>query len=651
MRPPQSLPGEPGSRKRMRTTLALAGAAIALLPGAAQAAESAPGELLVRFDPGVSRSEGAAVAGELDSSISERLPGVPNLVLVDLPRETTVAEADRAFSSLSEVRYAEPNFAYRVDLAPNDPFFSELWGLENNSQAPFSGTVDADIDATEAWDVTLGDPSVKVAVIDSGVTVTHPDLAGNIVAADNRDFLEEDTTPDDESSHGTHVAGTIGAVGNNATGITGVSQNVGLMALKAGSASGVFFTSDIVDAIEYAQDNGARVANGSFSGSGSSISFANAISFAPDILFVFAAGNGGANGVGDDNDANPQYPCNVDLPNVVCVAATGQTDSLASFSNFGRSSVDLAAPGTGTYSTAPSFKAPPEFEDDFTVDDFAVKWTVGGTNGTWARVAGNPSAPAPTSARLLDSPAGDYLPSADHFTQIATPLNLTGEIDCRVRLNVNHSLGSGDALRLEASSDPGAPVPTWGLIGLWSGTGNSAAVRELEGFDGDATVALRFRFVSDASPSTVGAGVSIDNIVVECLDPAGEAYSYKQGTSMAAPHVSGTAALLLADDPDLTVNQLRNTLLASVDPLPGLACRVFTGGRLNAARALALSPVTSPPQPASCPAASTPPPVVQPQPEVVVVPKCKKPKKGASAKAKSKFKKCKRKRKKALSAA
>lgn len=265
-----------------------------------------------------------------------------------------------------------------------------------------SGTVNADIHAADAWDITTGSPNVIIAVIDSGIAYDHPDLApnmwtnpgeipnngidddGNGFVDDIRgwDFVMNDNDPMDpvdlnpatnpfipspNPGHGTHVAGTIAAAGNNGIGTTGVMWTAKIMALKAGGIGGLPDTAQIA-AIKYAVAKGARVINASFGGPGCSQSVYNELKAANDagVLFVAAAGNGGADGVGDDNDATPNFPsghsvsvnCNGvqlnALPNVIAVAATDQNDQLASFSNFGATSVQVAAPGVNTYSTKPS---------------------------------------------------------------------------------------------------------------------------------------------------------------------------------------------------------------------------------------------------------------------------------------------------------
>ena len=236
------------------------------------------------------------------------------------------------------------------------------------------GTPDADADVDAAWSVTTGDPGVVVAVIDTGVDQSHPDLAantwvnpgedcdgcrtdhvdndGNGYVDDWRgwDFINGDNNPADDQGHGTHVAGTIGAVGNNGVGVVGVNWNVRLMGLKFLGSDGSGTTADAVSAILYAAANGADVLNNSWAGGDFSQSLLEAIQFADarDSLFVAAAGNDGT-----DNDSAPTYPASYDVPNVLAVAASDSNDRHAFFSNFGKQSVDVSAPGVNIYSTWP----------------------------------------------------------------------------------------------------------------------------------------------------------------------------------------------------------------------------------------------------------------------------------------------------------
>ena len=327
--------------------------------GAGSAAEPGnAGRLIVRFEPGVSRSErrqiladhGLASERRLTRSGLELVPASPS-VAADLEDEP-------------EIQYVEQDRVYPLVATPNDPEFEQMWGLH-------AAPDDDDIDAPEAWDLTTGASSVVVAVIDTGIAYTHPDLSqnvwtngaettngldddGNGLVDDIRgwDFFEDDNDPDDVDEHGTHVAGTIGARGNNGVGVAGVNWQVKLLALRAGDQLGLPLSA-IVDSIDYACSKGARVVNGSFGGPGHSQAMLDAINACPGTLFVFAAGNGGGDQIGDNNDSFPTYPCNYTSANIVCVAATTRGDVLASFSNYGAASVDLAAPGVAILSTKP----------------------------------------------------------------------------------------------------------------------------------------------------------------------------------------------------------------------------------------------------------------------------------------------------------
>ena len=272
------------------------------------------------------------------------------------------------------VAYVEPDFAIAPRLVSNDPSFTQLWGLNNTGQS--GGVADADIDAPEAWNVTTGSRSVVVAVIDTGIDYTHGDLAANAwrnpreIAGDRIDndgngfiddvygwdFANGDANPMDDNGHGTHVSGTIGAVGNNGTGVVGVNWQVSIMGLKFLDASGSGSTSAAIAAVNYAtrmrRDFGINVVatNNSWGGGGSSTALRDAIDAGgrAGILFVAAAGNEATN-----NDFTPSYPANEPSDFVISVAATDRSNRLASFSNYGATSVDLAAPGVSIYSTVP----------------------------------------------------------------------------------------------------------------------------------------------------------------------------------------------------------------------------------------------------------------------------------------------------------
>ncbi len=338
----------------------------------------AAGEIIVKLEEAASQADLRDLNQQTDASVEEDLPQ-SDVSVVDLPRDLSVSEAVQAYEDSPDVEYAEPNFLLKPAAVPNDPSFDRMYGLNNTGQT--GGTADADIDAPEAWNTTTGSAGVVVAVIDEGVDIGHPDLRDNIWTnpgeiAGNRidddkngyvddvngyDFANNDASvydPDPISGggdeHGTHVAGTIAAAGNNGTGITGVGWRTRIMPLKFLGANGGY-TSDAVEAINYAVNKGVKISNNSWGGGGDSQALQDAIARAEanGHLFIAAAGNGGSDGIGDNNDAVPHYPSNYPNSNIVAVAATGDRDTRASFSNFGAKSVDLAAPGVNILSTLP----------------------------------------------------------------------------------------------------------------------------------------------------------------------------------------------------------------------------------------------------------------------------------------------------------
>lgn len=288
------------------------------------------------------------------------------LYRVTLPNGVNVAQGLAYYQSQVYVRYAQPDYVVSLSKTPNDPSFSQQWGLNNTGQS--GGTPNADISAPEAWNISTGSGRTIVAVIDSGVDYTHPDLAANIwtnrgeIAGngidDDRDgyiddvhgwdFANNDNNPMDDHGHGTHVAGIIGAVGNNGVGVDGVNWKVQIMPLKFLTASGTGNLSNAIRALNFAVAHGATVSNNSYSGGGYYQAFYDAVKAAQakGHIFVAAAGNNSVN-----TDSSPAYPSSYNLDNIVSVAAVDRNDNLASFSNYGVGTVDIAAPGVNIYST------------------------------------------------------------------------------------------------------------------------------------------------------------------------------------------------------------------------------------------------------------------------------------------------------------
>jgi len=337
------------------------------------------GEMLVRFAPkgegvwpqGGDKETILAAAG--GGEIKREFKIVPGLCVVKLPPGTALEDGVVKYNKTGGILYAEPN--YKVSLTgdcqniPDDEFFANLWGMHNTGQS--GGSADSDIDAPEAWCDGVDCSDMVVAIIDTGVDYEHADLAGNMwhnsgeIAGNSIDddgngfvddvygfdFVNYDGDPMDDHHHGTHVAGTVGAVGNNGIGVTGVCWDVQLMAVKCLDVYGEGTNAEAIAAIEYAVQMGAKVMNNSWGGGSYSQSMKDAILAAEqaDVLFVASAGND----YGYNNDMIPQYPSSYDCDNIIAVLSTDTRDALSDFSNYGPQSVDLGAPGSDILSCAP----------------------------------------------------------------------------------------------------------------------------------------------------------------------------------------------------------------------------------------------------------------------------------------------------------
>lgn len=358
--------------KLFRMALLLAGLLLATPVLAVVGQTSVPPEgaydgVLVKFKAGVSQTRMNRVfrraGSQQNRAFRSRL--VRGLTRARIGRGNSLSATLRSLRNNRDVEFAEPNYILHAYAIPNDPRFDSLWGMHNTGQT--GGVADADIDAPEAWDLQTGG-DVIIAVVDTGVDYNHSDLSGNIwnngaeIPNNGRDddgngfvddvrgwdFANNDNNPMDDNDHGTHLSGIIAANGNNGSGVVGVNWSARIMPLKFMDRTGAGTSADAIAAIDYAVANGARVINASWGGGPFSSAMFNAISAANDagVLFVAASGNESNN-----NDRNPSYPADYDLPNVISVAATDDADTLAGFSNFGANSVDLGAPGVGILST------------------------------------------------------------------------------------------------------------------------------------------------------------------------------------------------------------------------------------------------------------------------------------------------------------
>jgi len=565
------------------------------------------GELLVKYKAGTRTAASMRYQKNLGITTIKRFKADRGSV-VKLPNTMGVDHALDILKTDPDVEWAEPNYLRHAFRTPDDAFFEDVWGLNSTGQAVngTQGTDDADIDATDAWDTTTGDASIIIAVIDSGVDYNHPDLKDNIwtngdeepdngIDDDNNgyiddvhgwDFADNDNDPMDSNDHGTHVAGTIGARGDNATGISGVCWTVKLMPLKFLDSLGVGLVSDEVEAIQYAIDNGAHIINASFGDPTYSSPELEAIGEAQyaGLLFVTAAGNTGV-----DIDTNPVYPAAYSLDNIISVTASNQDDELPAWANYGDEGVDIAAPGENIYSTIPGKTT--VWEEDFESDP-STDWTL---QGDWTR----------TTSFSYDgdyslSTGGKYYTNDSDRSAISPLLDFTDIKNILLSFYLVGASEAGDDLLfletydgnqwsrrpIEVIWDSGSQVfdeddGISGSFRRWVYA--TVTLDHLEGIDG---AKIRFRFITDATNNRYN-GWYIDGLSISSMDgsfpnPQNQYYGFLDGTSSATPYVSGVAGLIWSRVPDLSAECVKWFIMEGVDPVSAFSTRTLSGGRLNA---------------------------------------------------------------------
>lgn len=338
--------------------------------------EAIPGEFVVKlkseYDLNLNSAKNIKYLSQNFRSYIKKSYPDQNIIVIKKPVFETTRSVLKSFSNNDLIELIEPNYIYRINKTPNDPFFEKLWGLNNVGQKDPSGSIGKpgyDIDVVRAWDINTGSENVVVAVIDTGINYKHPDLIDNLwtnelekngqpgVDDDGNGYIDDihgwnavnhSGDPLDDHGHGTHCAGTIGAYGDDGKGLVGVNWKVRMMGVKFLSADGSGSLDGAIEAIDYAIKNGAKILNNSWGGGGFSEILKQAVqrSHEAGTLFVAAAGN-----ESNDNDKDPSYPASYDVENVLTVAAIDNNGVMASFSNFGRKSVHVGAPGVEIYSS------------------------------------------------------------------------------------------------------------------------------------------------------------------------------------------------------------------------------------------------------------------------------------------------------------
>ncbi len=602
--------------------------------------EYVTGEVLVKFKESkidLETTKGKKAAYNFASAYALRKTDevvTANVSVLSIKDADSVEEKIDELEKNPNVEYVQPNYQYYpAAIGSNDPFRGALWGLDNTGQRMNNyyikndpGIPDRDIDIQGAWLINPGTTSPTiVAVIDDGVAYNHPDLASNMwdgsLCKDAQgvflggcihgyDYTDGDKTPlPTESSHGTHIAGTIAAVRNNATGIVGVAPYAKIMAIRTS-----FTTLDNVRSIQFATQNGAKVINASWvcytepdqGGShitcgthgGDSYNFgdqllADAIANFPGI-FVTAAGNGtgDADDAGDDHEARHAYPCDLPLPNIICTTATDQSDVIADFADFGNASVDVGAPGVNIYSTIADRIVLAENFESVVAPALPNNWTHGGTHDTWGVYGFD------LDQVLFTDLGVPYTDDVSSFVQ--TPaVNLTGANTATISFTTQCdteytplrdyvellsydgisyiSLGKWDEVSLDDDTNETGASPTRGLS------------FELPMAHLLSTTQFEFRWKTDAhDPSDAEhEGCFIDDLEVQAVsDGSDNRYGFMTGTSMSAGYVAGTAALLMGYGTGLSTTEVKDIIVHSGDIATSLSAKTVSGKRINAQNAL-----------------------------------------------------------------
>lgn len=521
-----------------------------------------PGEIIVRFKPKVSIARINELNAFIGAKIQKKLSH-SNIYKLGIDDDSQVPKALEFYKASGLVISVGRNLLrYKMSgPLPDDPYFSDKWGL-------------AIADARDAWKIEKGDSSVVVGVIDTGIDYMHPDLADNMwineaekngrpgVDDDGNgyvddiygyDFADDDADPMDNDGHGTHVAGIIGAIGNNGIGVAGVCRHVKLMALKVqGDSATDMDEMDILEAMEYGKDKGVRIFNCSYGGAVySKTEFHIMGSFkAQNGIFICAAGNDGKD---TDNSEYANFPSGYDLDNIISVAASTGSDTLAGFSNYGRKSVDLMAPGYDILSTYPGALAPLNSE--------TIIGAVITIKNNGERLDGNGMEFAATTGS-----------DGIHGLMFNCGYGYTDEIPDKVNGNialVKRGGRNNDAFyffqkveNLQAKGATGAVIynnEPGNFNGTMGSLGNWIPTMSMSNHDGLLLLGLlpaEVKFVSGA-------------------------YATLSGTSMAAPFVTGLAALMVSKKPGIDYHRIISGILDNVDPVPGVSDKLVSGGRVN----------------------------------------------------------------------
>jgi subtilisin family serine protease len=580
------------------------------------------GEVLVRFKKGINKTKAKNMINGLGLEIKghfkaiSKITGYTHLHLKSKTKTTKSIIKD--LSGFKDVVNISPNYRrYIASTTPNDTLFNSLWGLHNTGSP--GGPADIDIDAPEIWDKTRGSSDILIAVIDTGIDYNHPDLnsnmwvnpgeiAGNSTDDDGNGYIDDvyginaisgTGDPMDDHGHGTHCAGTIGAVGNNSQGTVGVNWDVGMIAAKFVNASGEGTDSDAIECIDYIVDlkttYGQNIVaiNAAWGSNTFNSSLKSAIDAAgtAGIVFCAAAGN-----QYNDNDTTPYYPASYNSTNIISVTAIDYAGN--QHYNYGATSVDLAAPGRGIVSTTRAEYTPASgdlFHDDMESGD--GKWFHGGVGDQWAITN---AAAGGLEGFWWDMSYGNFWsdsPAAYYGDNISPGLVILGKIDLSSYVGHTLYLGfdggfsldffvAGDTAKVVISKDGGTNWDTLADLSILYYTWAYYYLKQMYIIpDSHKTANFKFGFQITTDNTTLGLtprrdlGWIIDNVGIG--DNISYDYGYMHGSSMSTAFVTGAVALISEAYPAETVSQKISRILNNTVAMASLSGRCVTGGLLN----------------------------------------------------------------------
>lgn len=554
-----------------------------------------PGEVIVKFRNGITTLRSYNSMKQKGFSNYKRIiSGKKGLEMhrVILDKAMTVEKVIVELSKDPDVEYVQPNYIYHASAIPDDYEFTSQWGLHNTGQTVNEqpGTAGYDTNALAAWDTATDCSNVIVAVLDTGVNYTHKDLTDNMwdgsACVDEGgnplggclhgyDFVDQDKDPRDLTGHGTHVAGIIGAKGNDGNRIAGVCWNARIMAVRVLEITGEGTTADIVSGIQFAINNGAKIINTSWGNTEHDQVLYDAIKEARDngVLFIASAGNKQSN---NDTSPYPNYPASFDLENIISVGAMDQDGLLAYFSSYGPTTVDIVAPGTNILSDYPAQVVDtPEYFSTWHRGpgwEYEVIWSYisGGYYGFYGD--------------LVNYNSYDNMDSLAYRVFDLTVYN-PDYITSTFALFTYYIQDGVNSVHLVYDADGQKPD---NILGTMSNDINFYRY-DLTPYKSSNT-SIGFRFVTTSVIPNEGLKITPFIISRWYHYNSATACLYNQGTSMAAPFVTGAAALVWAANPGLTYGQVKSKLLNGARVNTNLEDKIAGNRMLDVAGALSAAP-------------------------------------------------------------